>query len=166
MIRTESCTAEELATLRRGTPIPINTAAGLVEVDQVVDIVVQSLEEGPLQFYVLDETVDVVSEGLLVSEHGWTYHNSPETGPILSKPGRRRIKCHKESNVPLICANLPASSSNELPAPPAPLKMKSLIMKIFRSKPLTMKVNRMQRLSNFLMKISRNPMYRSTYFLR
>ena len=52
MIRKDHLTDEELATLRCGTPIPINTAAGVVEVDQVVDIVVQALCEGPLQFYV------------------------------------------------------------------------------------------------------------------
>ena len=54
MIRTESCTPAELATQRRGTPIPIHTVAGQVEVDQIVDVVVQSLDEGPMQFYVLD----------------------------------------------------------------------------------------------------------------
>ena len=65
-----------------------------------------------MQFYVLKDTVDVVSEGLLVTEHGWTYTNSPENGPILSKPGRRRIKCHRESNVPMICTNTPIVSSD------------------------------------------------------
>ena len=31
-------------------------------------------------------------------------------GPVLSKPGRRRIKCYKESNVPLICTGAEGTS--------------------------------------------------------
>ena len=75
-------------------------------------MVVHALGDEPLQFYVLDDTVDVVSEGLLVSEHGWAYNNGPGSGSILTKPGRRRIKCHREANVPLICTNTPDTSSD------------------------------------------------------
>ena len=59
MIRRDHLTDDELATLRPGTPIKIRTAAGIVWIKQVVDVVVHALGDEPLQFYVLEDTVEL-----------------------------------------------------------------------------------------------------------
>ena len=69
--------------------ISIRTANGMVDTSEAVSVEVQNLGNEILKFYVLEDTVDVVSGGELVKNYGWTYNHEPEYKPILTKKGKQ-----------------------------------------------------------------------------
>ena len=98
-------TKAELKTIRKATCIALQTANGIVYVDEVADVVVHMLYETVMQFYVLEDTVNVVSLTLLVDDYGFDYHQTQKKAPYLVKDGMPQIDCQKAQNVPLIAAS-------------------------------------------------------------
>ena len=119
LIARRNLSFDERSLIYETTPIRIRTANGVVDASEAVSIEVQNLGNEVLKFYVLEDTVDVVSEGQLVKHHGWTYHHEPNQLAILTKKGRQPVVCEEEQNVPFIAI---AKSETQPPAAATPAK--------------------------------------------
>ena len=113
LISRNNLSSKELPSIFQATPIAIKTANGIVTTSEAILIKVHLLGNESLQFYVLDDAVDVVSIGLLVKQ-GWAYNHTPGDKPMLTKPGRKTVVCEELQNVPILAI---AKCSEEFAAP-------------------------------------------------
>ena len=98
--RTEM-TERELKTITKiDQPILIQTANGLLELTEKCQIYVRDLK-AQLWAYILDDTVSLLSLGLLVEELGYSYIWNPRRSPMLRK-GNITVRCHPMNIVPHI----------------------------------------------------------------
>ena len=98
--RTEM-TERELKTITKiDQPILIQTANGLLELTEKCQIYVRDLK-AQLWAYILDDTVSLLSLGLLVEELGYSYIWNPRRSPMLRK-GNITVRCHPMNHVPHI----------------------------------------------------------------
>jgi len=81
-------------------PIVIQTANGLLTLTEQCKIYVRDLKV-TLSAYILDDTVSLLSLGLLVEELGYSYIWNPRHSPMLRK-GNITVRCHPMNNVPHI----------------------------------------------------------------
>jgi len=81
-------------------PIVIQTANGLLTLTEQCKIYVRDLKV-TLSAYILEDTVSLLSLGLLVEELGYSYIWNPRQSPKLRK-GNITVRCHPMNNVPHI----------------------------------------------------------------
>ena len=94
-------TERELETITKiDQPILIRTANGLLELTETCQIYVKDLKV-QLWAYILDDSVSLLSLGLLVEELGYSYAWNPSCSPMLRK-GNISVRCHPTNNVPHI----------------------------------------------------------------
>ena len=98
-------------------PIPIETANGEVEVTQRAQIYVQDLDLTVWAF-LHEDTVSVLSLGMLVDRNGFTYIWKPGKAPYLKK-GKLCVHCQPHFNVPFIFSGT-AKLPSVAPAPRTP----------------------------------------------
>ena len=92
---------QELATITEAKqPVSIRTENGLLKLTEVCQIYVKDMKV-QLWAYILDDTVSLLSLGLLVDELGYSYIWNPRRSPILRK-GKISVRCHPTNNVPHI----------------------------------------------------------------
>ncbi len=94
-------TERELRTITRlRKPIEILTANGQLELTETCQIYVKDLKV-QLRAYILEDTVALLSLGLLVEEHGFSLIWTPGCSPVLCKD-EITVHCHPINNVPHI----------------------------------------------------------------
>ena len=76
------------------------TANGQLELTETCQIYVKDLKV-QLRAYILEDTVALLSLGLLVEEHGFSYIWTPGCSPVLCKDDIT-VHCHPTNNVPHI----------------------------------------------------------------
>ena len=100
LVDPRTLTKEESATIEETEPIPIETANGEVTVDKRCRVRVVELDL-PIWAYLHEDTVCVLSLGLLVDRDGFTYKWEPGKAPTLKK-GSFSVSCVPHYNVPFI----------------------------------------------------------------
>jgi len=94
-------TERELQTITQlKQPIHIQTANGPLELTENCQIYVKDLK-AHLCAYILEDTVSLLSLGLLVEELGYSYIWNPRCSPVLRK-GNITVHCHPTHHVPHI----------------------------------------------------------------
>ena len=96
----------EQSTIRKANCIALQTANGIIYVDEQADVVVQMLYETTMTFYVLDDIVNVVSSTLLVDDYRFDYCQNHGQAPYLQRKGQPRVYCKTSQNVPLIATSM------------------------------------------------------------
>ena len=86
--------------------ISLQTANGIIYADEQADVVVHMLYETTMPFFVLDDTVNVVSLTYLVDEYGFDYHQRHGEAPYFKRKDQPRIYCTTSQNVPLIATSM------------------------------------------------------------
>ncbi len=89
----------EMKTIRKAECIALQTANGIIYVDELADVVVHMLYETIMPFYVLDDTVNVVSLTLLVDDYRFDYCQNHGQAPYLQRKGQLKIYCKTSQNV-------------------------------------------------------------------
>ena len=104
LVDSRTLSKQERSTIYKNSdPISIQTANGDVIVDSKVKIFVRELGLHVCA-YLHEDTVAVLSLGMLCDEHGYTYNWKPLTWPTLTK-GRQVVTCQPHCNVPFIYTN-------------------------------------------------------------
>ena len=108
MVDSCSLTKKERATVKDlPSPMVIHTANGDIQVTKQAQVYIVELH---MHVWALLQkgTVSILSLGMLVDTHGFTYNWKPRQAPTLTK-GKLRVSCEPQWNVPFI---FPASVSN------------------------------------------------------
>ena len=92
----------ELQTLKNTTSIALQTANGMVNANQVVQVYIQELRL-KLWALILDNTPCLLSMGRLCRQHGFTFTQEDANPPVLYK-GDIRVYCQSTFDVPYITA--------------------------------------------------------------
>jgi len=104
LVDSRTLSKQERSTIYKiSDPISIQTANGDVIVDSKVKIFVRELGLH-VWAYLHEDTVAVLSLGMLCDDHGYTYNWKPQTWPTLTK-GRQVVTCQPHCNVPFIYTN-------------------------------------------------------------
>ena len=92
-------------------PISIETANGVVQIHRACRVWIVELDVS-VKAYLHEDTVCVLSLGLLVNCSGFTYFWEPGQIPELSK-GKFKVPCHPQYNVPFIYPSKAQAESSD-----------------------------------------------------
>ena len=106
LIKRSCLTKAERDTIHKEMCISLQTANGIIYADEQADVVVHMLYETTMPFFVLDDTVNVVSLTYLVDEYGFDYHQRHGEAPYFQRRDQPRIYCTTSQNVPLIATSM------------------------------------------------------------
>ena len=122
LTKKESATIEDIE-----EPIPIETANGEVIVRQRCRVLVVELDIEVWAF-LHEDTVCVLSLGLLVDRNGFTYYWRPGKAPELTK-GSFKVSCAPHFNVPFIYSSKARGLPSACPLSESPTKVVADIVK-------------------------------------
>jgi len=106
LIKRNCLSKAEQSTIRKAMCIALQTANGIIYADEQADVVLHMLYETTMPFFVLDDTVNVVSLTCLVDEYCFDYCQNHGEAPYLQRKGQPRVYCKTSQNVPLIATSM------------------------------------------------------------
>ncbi|WP_288992749.1 DNA (cytosine-5-)-methyltransferase, partial [uncultured Marinobacter sp.] len=104
LVDRKSLSGKQQQRVRKSTKeIALNIANGLVWSSDVIDLYIKELNIN-ITAHVLENTVPVLSMGLLVKDHNFDFIWRKATGPYLQKGSEPKRKCFEAHDVPFIVA--------------------------------------------------------------